>query len=681
MIAQTGLMLADGRYKLVSRIAVGGMGEVWRAHDLLADKPVAIKVLRQEFTGDQTSLKRLRIEARNASLLNHPNITTVHDYREHEGTGYLVMEYVDGQSLADVLAAHSIIAPMRLLPILIQSALGLHAAHSAGVVHRDVKPGNILLGPSDHVKLTDFGISVAHGQLALTDTGKVMGTAQYLAPEQALGNPATPAGDLYSLGVIAYEALAGRRPFRGANYVAIALSQVNDMPPPLPGTVERSLAALVMQLLNKDPAKRPTDGAQLASLFGEALETHRHLAGRLLASRSGEGPLPRSRRAGGPPRTAEQPAVPARSLMPPPAPATDVGPVVGEVTPPAAVPGQTAPTEVAPLASGVAEPANADQTERAAGGGQSGGLTPTGEPGSQGPPPAIAAASLEQLAKPEVAAAPIPPGGLGEAAGANDAAARDEAAGPADAAAPSDAAGPDEPAGPGDAAVPGGVTKVGDGAGSAGAAQPAGAAGPGAARPGDAAGPSGGAGPTAPGAPALGAGQTGPRGREAGVDGRRHQRRGPDAPPPTSPLSQAAPGLPPLPSAADLARPLGQPAAQIQPGVAAAEPPAGQSASPAPSAPLGQPGQSGRTGPAATEAPSPPAGRPRRRVRLRDWLWAILAGAGLLIIVLIGLLTVITANAQPLAPVWLTATRAAPATQGGVSIVSTVPELGPITER
>ncbi|MDR1442407.1 MAG: protein kinase [Bifidobacteriaceae bacterium] len=326
MIAQSGLTLADGRYRLVSRIAVGGMGEVWRAHDTHTDMPVAVKVLRSEFTGDQTSLQRLRIEAQNASSLNHPNITTVHDYREYEGTGYLVMEYVDGQSLADVLAAHATIAPLRLLPILIQASLGLHAAHSAGVVHRDVKPGNILLGPSDHVKLTDFGISVAQGQLALTDTGKVMGTAQYLAPEQALGNPATPAGDLYSLGVIAYEALAGRRPFRGANYVAIALAQVNDDPPPLPSSVEGSLAALVMQLLDKDPAYRPPTGAQLAGLLSEVLETHRQLAGRLLGS-------PVSRTTGSlvrPPgraaardldHTAESHSVPTSALMPPTVPA------------------------------------------------------------------------------------------------------------------------------------------------------------------------------------------------------------------------------------------------------------------------------------------------------------------------------------------------------------------------
>ncbi|MDR2382184.1 MAG: serine/threonine protein kinase, partial [Bifidobacteriaceae bacterium] len=279
MIAQSGLTLDSGHYKLISRIAVGGMGEVWRAHDQITNAPVAIKVLRPEFTGDAVSLKRLRFEARNAAMLNHPNITQVLDYGEIDGTGYIVMEYVEGKSLADVLATHSTIAPLRLLPILIQASLGLHAAHSAGVVHRDVKPGNILLGHADQVKLTDFGISVAHGQLSLTDAGKVMGTAQYLAPEQALGNQATPAGDLYSLGVIAYEALAGERPFRGDNYVAIALAHVNEQPPPLPASVENSLAQLVLRLMEKEPDQRPADGAELAALFGEILEIHRELAG------------------------------------------------------------------------------------------------------------------------------------------------------------------------------------------------------------------------------------------------------------------------------------------------------------------------------------------------------------------------------------------------------------------
>ncbi|MDR3360594.1 MAG: serine/threonine protein kinase, partial [Bifidobacteriaceae bacterium] len=344
MIARTGLLLEDGHYKLVSRIAVGGMGEVWRSHDVLTNAPVAIKVLRPELTGDPVSLKRLRFEARNAAMLNHPNITQVLNYGELDGTGYIVMEYVEGRSLADALATHSTIAPLRLLPILIQAARGLHAAHLAGVVHRDVKPGNILLGHADHVKLTDFGISVAHGQLALTEDGKVMGTAQYLSPEQALGRAATPAGDLYSLGVIAYEALVGERPFRGVNYVAIALAQVNQPPPPLPGTVEKSLAKLVLQLMEKDPAKRPGSGEDLAVELERALEVHRELAGRLLATRRGASTRPAPPAEARRPPTAEQPKLDAPSLMPPAAPSTAPSPAVDQAPPePAPEPGRRPP--------------------------------------------------------------------------------------------------------------------------------------------------------------------------------------------------------------------------------------------------------------------------------------------------------------------------------------------------
>ncbi|MDR1295639.1 MAG: serine/threonine protein kinase [Bifidobacteriaceae bacterium] len=267
MIVSSGLKLADGRYEFGSLIAVGGMGEVWRGEDMWASRTVAIKVLRPEFTGDEASLHRLRTEAHNAAMLNHPNIARVYDYREEEGTGYLVLEYVPGQSLADVLAAQSTMPAHQLIDILHQCAEGLFAAHRAGVVHRDVKPGNILLGPNGTVKLTDFGISVCLGQAALTATGKVMGTAQYLAPEQALGKPATPAGDMYALGIIAYECLAGTRPFNSGGDVDIALAQVRQPPPPLPSWVARPLRDLVVRLLAKDPAKRPATCGELAHIL------------------------------------------------------------------------------------------------------------------------------------------------------------------------------------------------------------------------------------------------------------------------------------------------------------------------------------------------------------------------------------------------------------------------------
>src|SRR5690625_3152021 len=210
MAIRAGHLLRD-RYELTSRIAVGGMGEVWRAHDRLLGRTVAAKVLRQDLVGDTASLARLRAEARNASGVVHPNVAVVLDYGERDGSGFLILEYVPGEPLSKVLGRERTLPPHRLLPLLAQCAHGLHAAHEAGVVHRDVKPSNVLITPDGTVKLTDFGISLGTGQPALTAAGMVMGTAQYLAPELALGRPASPACDIYALGVVAYESLLGRR--------------------------------------------------------------------------------------------------------------------------------------------------------------------------------------------------------------------------------------------------------------------------------------------------------------------------------------------------------------------------------------------------------------------------------------------------------------------------------------
>jgi serine/threonine-protein kinase len=650
-------MLADGRYKLISRIAVGGMGEVWRAHDLSTDGPVAIKVLRPEFTGDEVSLKRLRIEARNASLLNHPNITSVHDYREHQGTGYLVMEYVDGQSLADVLAAHATIAPLRLLPILIQSSLGLHAAHSAGVVHRDVKPGNILLGPSDHVKLTDFGISVAHGQLALTDAGKVMGTAQYLSPEQALGNPATPASDLYSLGVIAYEALVGRRPFGGANYVAIALAQVNEQPPALPGSVERSLAALVMRLLDKNSAVRPTDGAELAGLLGEVLQTHRHLAGRLLAGRSGApaGPLLRSSSGSTSSETvfdtAEQAAVPPDSLMPPPAPATDVGPAVASAQQPySPPPGVTSPVVSGPDLTGAAATPSPGPAVEAGITGQNGGEAGTGQ--TEGVDGSSQAIGNDQ---PDLDGA-TPRSGSSER---HDAAGHD-AAGHDDVTTGDDAANQSDTAGNADILDKTGVAEQAAKASRTGITSQDSQE--------DAVASSDRSFPAADGEaePSLATG-TRPNRR----------RRGPPRLPiaPLPPVAEM--GLPPMPV---------PPASELVQPLESLHRPRPEGPDPA-----------GQTGPTRSVNPASPAvamnqsdgAEPGRRHLpiSRDWIWPALVGLGLLIIILIGLLTALNADSQGEGPGWLEwPATISPGTEviaavGSESIVSTVPELGLITER
>jgi serine/threonine-protein kinase len=255
------------RYRLVSRIAVGGMGEVWIAHDESLARDVAVKVLREEFAGDEGFLERFRTEARNSAQLSHPNIAQLYDYGEQEGSGFLVMELVLGEPMSDLLDREPVLPTRRLLPILASTARALHAAHVAGVVHRDVKPGNILLARSGRVKITDFGISTAVNQIPMTESGMVMGTAQYLSPEQAIGRAATPASDVYSLGIVAYEALVGNRPFTGPTAVDIAVAHVNTAVPPMPPEVDPELRDLVMRMLAKDPEERPRSAASLARVL------------------------------------------------------------------------------------------------------------------------------------------------------------------------------------------------------------------------------------------------------------------------------------------------------------------------------------------------------------------------------------------------------------------------------
>ena len=250
-----------GRYTLLTPIAQGGMGEVWKARDRVSGHIVAAKVLRPELAGEELSLSRLRLEARNSMSISHPNIANTQDSGEEDGIGWIIMELVDGYPLTDYLGGGSRISPEYLMPILVQVAMALGAAARAGVAHRDIKPANIIVRPDGMVKLTDFGISRATGQVNLTAAGMVMGTAQYLPPEQAMGEVATPIGDLYALGVIAYEAAAGRRPFTGETQVDIAFAHVNDPVPPLPDFVPEPLADVILHLLEKDPAKRPESGS------------------------------------------------------------------------------------------------------------------------------------------------------------------------------------------------------------------------------------------------------------------------------------------------------------------------------------------------------------------------------------------------------------------------------------
>ena len=256
--------LYGGRYRLIRRIAIGGMGEVWDAKDEVILRNVAIKILKPEYMGDPGFLERFRTEARHAAKVNHEGIADVYDYGEESGNAFLVMELVPGESLATILEREKSLAPNRVLEILAQTARALHEAHSAGLVHRDIKPGNLLITPNGEVKITDFGIARVADQVSLTATGQVMGTVQYLAPEQATGKPATPATDVYSLGVVAYEAISGKRPFTGETQMAIALAQINEPPPPLDESIDQSVRELILDCLQKRPAERIGSALELA---------------------------------------------------------------------------------------------------------------------------------------------------------------------------------------------------------------------------------------------------------------------------------------------------------------------------------------------------------------------------------------------------------------------------------
>ncbi|UNX54993.1 serine/threonine protein kinase [Georgenia sp. TF02-10] len=266
MIPAPGLLLG-GRYELTERIAVGGMGEVWQARDHRLGRTVAAKVLRAELAGDEHFLARLRAEARNTAGLRHPNLAMLLDHGEQDGSGYLVQELVRGETLADRLERERTLAPTVLLPLLVQACRGLHAAHAGGVVHRDVKPANLILTPDGGLKITDFGVSLGANQAPMTSAGMVMGTAQYLPPEQAMGRPATAAGDVYALGVVAYECLVGSRPFTGATQVDIAFAHVNTPLPALPATVPGPVREVVERMLAKDPAQRPASALACAQVL------------------------------------------------------------------------------------------------------------------------------------------------------------------------------------------------------------------------------------------------------------------------------------------------------------------------------------------------------------------------------------------------------------------------------
>src|SRR6185437_8116640 len=263
-------------YELIGRIGAGGFSEVWSGRDQVLDRPVAVKLLHVGLAGHEETLRRFQAEARHAGLVSHENVARVYDYcgSDPGHPPYLVMELVEGESLAGELERQGAIGIARTLDLIEQAAAGLQAAHEVGLIHRDIKPSNLLVSKSGTVKVTDFGISQAVESAPLTRTGMILGSAGYLSPERAGGARATVASDLYALGVVAYECLSGTAPFTGTA-LEVALAHYERPFPPLPSSVPPELAAFVGQLTAKDPEERPASASEVAA---RAADLHRKLA-------------------------------------------------------------------------------------------------------------------------------------------------------------------------------------------------------------------------------------------------------------------------------------------------------------------------------------------------------------------------------------------------------------------
>src|SRR5918999_332713 len=257
-----------GRYEVIEHVGAGGMADVYRARDELLGREVALKVLSERFAGDRSFVERFRREAQSAANLNHPNIVSLYDYGDSDGSYFIVMEYIDGKSLNDIIGAEGALLPERAAEIASDVAQALDRAHNSGLVHRDIKSGNIMINAAGQTKVTDFGIARAiGGEQTMTQTGMVIGTASYLSPEQAQGRPVDARSDVYSLGCVLYEMLAGRPPFEGNSPVAVASAHISAEPEPISRAnpaVSREAEAVVARAMRKDPEERYKDARDMA---------------------------------------------------------------------------------------------------------------------------------------------------------------------------------------------------------------------------------------------------------------------------------------------------------------------------------------------------------------------------------------------------------------------------------